>query len=101
MLKHLSWLHLLPVLGCIQPQDQDEGVGVVAVANREIINRDLRESCTCRNEVGIEATPLKSGQVQWEEIWEAAALPSSRGAFASPDRVSPVAQGEGGCDRGG
>lgn len=101
MLKHLSLLRLLPVLGCIQPQDRDEGMGVMAVANREIVSIDLRESCTRRNEVCIEAVPLKPGQVQREEICKVTTLPSSRGVFNSDGRVSPVAQGEGGCDRGG
>lgn len=76
-------------------------MGVMAVANREILRVDLRQSFTCRNEVCIEAAPLKPGQVQWEEICKVTTLPSSCNVFTSYGRVSPVAQGEGGCDRGG
>lgn len=73
----------------------------MVVPNREILGIDLRESRACRNEVCIEAAPLKPGQVQREEICKVTTLPSSRGVFTSYGRVSPVAQGEGGCDRGG
>ena len=101
MLRHLSLLHPLPVSGRIRSQDSDEGTGVTAAANREILGTDLRKFCTRRNEVCIEAAPLKPGQVQWEEICKVTALPSSCSVFTCYGRVSPVAQGEGGCDRGG
>lgn len=72
-------------------------MGVMVVPNREILGIDLRDSRACRNEV----SPLKPGQVQREEICRVTTLPSSCSVFTSYGRVSPVAQGEGGCDRGG